>query len=74
MPEFALRQYDYTPQLGWSTTRWQTFRTCRRRYFYQYYTRYDREFSWQRIQGLKDLSSIPMTVGTAWCTTCWRSC
>lgn len=64
MPEIALQQYDYTPQLGWSTTRWETFRTCRRRYFYQYYARYDREFSWQRIQGLKDLSSIPMTVGT----------
>lgn len=45
MPEIALHQYDYTPQLGWSSTRWETFRTCRRRYFYQYYARYDREFS-----------------------------
>jgi hypothetical protein len=65
MPEILLRQYDYTPQLGWSSTRWETFRTCRRRYFYQYYARYDREIPLAHIQRLKDLSSIAMTVGTA---------
>ncbi|MFO8236939.1 MAG: PD-(D/E)XK nuclease family protein [Prochlorococcaceae cyanobacterium] len=64
MPEIPLRPYDYTPQLGWSSTRWETFRTCRRRYFYQYYVRYDREFEQGRIQRLRQLSSIPMTVGT----------
>ncbi|MGL6134481.1 MAG: PD-(D/E)XK nuclease family protein [Prochlorococcaceae cyanobacterium] len=64
IPAIALRQYDYTPQLGWSSTRWETFRSCRRRYFYQYYARYDREFEQGRIQRLKQLSSIPMTVGT----------
>lgn len=64
MPEIPLRPYDYTPQLGWSSTRWETFRTCRRRYFYQYYARYDREFEQGRIQRLRQLSSIPMTVGT----------
>lgn len=65
MPEIPLRSYDYAPQLGWSSTRWETFRTCRRRYFYQHYARYDREFEQGRIQRLRQLSSIPMTVGTA---------
>jgi len=64
MPEIPVRSYDYTPQLGWSSTRWETFRTCQRRYFYQYYARYDREFEQGRIQRLRQLSSIPMTVGT----------
>ena len=26
-------------QLGWSSTRSETFRSCRRRYFFQYYSR-----------------------------------
>lgn len=65
MPQITLRQYDYTPQLGWSSTRWETFRTCRRRYFFQYYGRYDREIPLAHIQRLKGLSSIAMTVGTA---------
>ncbi|TVS07366.1 MAG: hypothetical protein EA413_01205 [Cyanobium sp. PLM2.Bin73] len=65
MPQISLRQYDYTPQLGWSSTRWETFRTCRRRYFFQYYGRYDREIPLAHIQRLKGLSSIAMTVGTA---------
>ncbi len=65
MPEITLPSYAYTPQLGWSTTRSDTFRSCRRRYFFQYYAKYDREIPLERIQLLRGLSSIPMTVGTA---------
>ena len=36
MLEISLPSFPFTPQLGWSTTRSETFRTCRRRYFYQY--------------------------------------
>ena len=59
-----LPSFPYTPVLGWSSTRAEIFRTCRRRYFYQYYAKYDREIPMGRILHLKTLSSIPMTIGT----------
>jgi CRISPR/Cas system-associated exonuclease Cas4 (RecB family) len=65
MPAITLPDYPYTSQLGWSSTRSETFRTCRRRYFFQYYARYDTELPLEHIQRLKGLSSIPMTVGEA---------
>lgn len=64
MPEIALPRYRYTPQLGWSTTRSETFRACRRRYFYQYYAKFDPEIPRVRIDRLKQLSSVPMAIGT----------
>lgn len=63
MPAITLPDYPYTPQLGWSSTRSETFRTCRRRYFFQYYGRYDNEVQPELIQRLKGLSNIAMTVG-----------
>jgi hypothetical protein len=65
MPEISLPSFPFTPQLGWSTTRSETFSACRRRYFYQYYGKFDPEIPLERILQLKGLSSIPMTVGTA---------
>ena len=65
MPAIAFPDHPYTPQLGWSSTRSETFRSCRRRYFFQYYARYDSELPLARIQRLKGLSSIPMLVGGA---------
>ena len=65
MPEISLPSFAFTPQLGWSTTRSETFRACRRRYFYQYYGKFDPEIPLGRILQLKGLSSIPMTVGNA---------
>lgn len=65
MPEISFPDHRYSAQLGWSATRSQTFRSCRRRYFFQYYARHDREHPQARIQRLRNLSSIPMTVGEA---------
>lgn len=65
MPEISLPSFPFTPQLGWSTTRSETFRACRRRYFYQYYGKFDPEIPLERILQLKGLSSIPMTIGSA---------
>ncbi|MCS5700962.1 PD-(D/E)XK nuclease family protein [Cyanobium sp. FGCU-52] len=66
MPEIQLPDYPYTPQLGWSTTRSETFRTCRRRYFFQYYARFVANVPQDRLQRLRRLSSIPMTVPCPW--------
>lgn len=65
MPAIAFPDHPFTPQLGWSSTRSETFRSCRRRYFFQYYARYDSDLPLARIQRLKSLSSIPMLVGEA---------
>jgi hypothetical protein len=65
MPAIAFPDHPYTPQLGWSSTRSETFRSCRRRYFFQYYARYDSELPLAHIQRLKSLSSMPMLVGEA---------
>jgi CRISPR/Cas system-associated exonuclease Cas4 (RecB family) len=63
MPVIAFPGHAFTPQLGWSSTRSETFRSCRRRYFFQYYARYDQELPQARIQRLRSLSSLPMLVG-----------
>lgn len=65
MPQINMPRYPYTPQLGWSTTRSETFHSCRRRYFFQYYAKYDPEIPLERIQLLRGLSNIPMTIGSA---------
>ena len=65
MPEIALSRYPYSPQLGWSTTRSETFRGCRRRYFYQYYWKFEGELPLDRIVQLRQLSSAPMIIGQA---------
>ena len=58
-----MRRYEFTPILGWSVSRYDTFSSCKRRYYYQYYGRYDTEFGRQRIDRLKSLSSIPLELG-----------
>lgn len=65
MPEILLPDYPFSPQLGWSSTRSETFRTCRRRYFFQYYGRFDSELPPALILRLKRLGSIPTAIGEA---------
>ena len=64
MPEpFTPISIPYTPNLGWSHSRYETFSSCKRKYFYQYYPKFDREFELKKIQELKQLSSAPLVVG-----------
>ena len=65
MPEITFPDHPFTPQLGWSATRSATFGSCLRRYFFQYYGRFDEELPPERILQLRRLSSVPMTVGEA---------
>ena len=59
-----IKKYAYTPILGWSFSRYDTFSNCKRKYFYNYYGKHDREFSVERIEFLKGLTSIPFEIGT----------
>jgi len=58
-----IKQLPYTPILGWSASRFDTFKTCRRRYFYTYYAKFDREFPLSKINQLKALTTIPLETG-----------
>ena len=52
-----LKKFDFTPILGWSVSRYDTFKTCRRRYYYTYYAKFDPEFSADRINRLKQMTN-----------------
>ena len=65
MPEIPLPDYPFSAQIGWSNTRSETFRSCRRRYFYQYYARYVTEVAPDHLLRLRNLSTLAMTKGLA---------
>jgi len=56
-------KYRFTPYLGWSVSRYDTFNMCKRKYFYQYYAKFDKEFSRQKIDSLKIMTSIALEIG-----------
>jgi len=58
-----LKKYAYTPILGWSFSRYEIFSNCKRKYFYKYYSKFDTEFDFEKIEYLKGLTSIPFEIG-----------
>jgi len=58
-----IKKFDFTPILGWSVSRYDTFKTCRRRYYYTYYAKFDPEYPADKINRLKQMTSIPLEVG-----------
>ena len=59
-----LKQFPFTPILGWSVSRFDTFSYCKRKYFYTYYGKADREFPLAKINELKALTSEALTIGS----------
>jgi hypothetical protein len=58
-----IKQFDFTPILGWSVSRFDTFKTCQRRYYYTYYAKFDPEHPVNTINRLKKMTSIPLEIG-----------
>jgi hypothetical protein len=58
-----IERFPFTPELGWSVTRYEAFSACRRQYYYLYYRKFDREYSLARIDALRCLSSVPLEIG-----------
>lgn len=56
-----IKQFPYTPQLGWSVSRYEIFSICKRRYYYQYYGKYDSNYL--EVTKYKSLVSIPLETG-----------
>ncbi len=59
-----LKRFPFTPILGWSVSRFDTFSYCKRKYYYTYYGKFDREFPLQKINQLKSLTSEALTIGS----------
>jgi hypothetical protein len=57
-----LRRFEYTDVLGWSYSRYSTFQQCKRKYYYEYYGKYD-VANTPRINFLKSLTTIPLEIG-----------
>lgn len=61
----TIKQFPYTPILGWSATRYDLFSLCKRKYYYRYYGKYDPEVPVRLIEELKGLTSVPLETGAA---------
>jgi hypothetical protein len=59
-----IKTFGFSSQLGWSKSRYGTFQTCKRKYFYQYYGKHDNEFESKHIAQLKSLASVAMEAGS----------
>lgn len=55
--------YPFSQELGWSSTRQNSFEQCLRQYWYNYYNRWDKDVPRDDILELKNLSTIPMLIG-----------
>ncbi len=59
----APKQFAYTPTLGWSATRYDLFSICKRRYYYEYYRKHDREIPVKNIEEKRELATVPLETG-----------
>ena len=58
-----VRKFEYTNILGWSHSRYNTFQTCKRKYYYTYYSKWDRPENRVKINTLRNLTSIALEIG-----------
>ncbi|GHT58866.1 hypothetical protein AGMMS49531_01760 [Endomicrobiia bacterium] len=59
----AIKKFSYTDILGWSVSRYDRFSNCKRQYFYDYYAKFDKDISLEKIQFLKSLTSKALETG-----------
>ena len=62
MPQ-PITEFGYTDTLGWSYTRYSTFQSCKRQYFFEKYAKYDLENDLLKISTLKNLTTVPLEIG-----------
>ncbi|MBT4288741.1 MAG: hypothetical protein HOD92_15545 [Deltaproteobacteria bacterium] len=58
-----IKKFEFTSILGWSSSRYDLFTSCKRKYFYNYYAKFDEDFTKAHIDALKRLTSIPLEIG-----------
>ena len=62
MPD--IKQFPFTPILGWSNSRYELFSICKRKYFYHYYNKYDPDLPRREIMQYRNLSTLPLEIGS----------
>jgi hypothetical protein len=60
----TVQQFPFTPILGWSLSRYDLFSLCKRKYFFHYYTKYDRDVPVRRLNRFKELVTLPLETGS----------
>lgn len=58
-----IKKFAYSDILGWSVSRYDKFQSCKRQYYYDYYGKFDVEFSRTKIDSLKAMTSVSLVVG-----------
>ena len=59
-----IKKFAFTQQLGWSISRFDIFSTCKRKYYYNYYSKFDQDFKHSEIDELKKLTTEALTIGS----------
>ena len=59
-----LKRFPFSPILGWSVSRFDTFSFCKRKYYYTYYGKFDREIPLAKITQLKNLTTEALSIGS----------
>ncbi len=60
----SIQAYPFSAILGWSNSRYEMFSACRRQYYYHYYYRFDTEDDAAKIHKLRELTSMPLQIGS----------
>lgn len=61
--ETQYKIYDFTPQIGWSISRYEVFDKCKRMYYYNYYGKFAAAVPSYKMRSLKELTSVPLEMG-----------
>jgi hypothetical protein len=64
MDKPRIREFGFTDVLGWSYTRYTTFQSCKRQYFYDKYAKFDLDHNFVKIKALGQLTSVPLEIGS----------
>jgi hypothetical protein len=59
----SFQPYPFTPILGWSISRYETFDKCKRQYYFTYYAKFAQGIPQYKLVQLKSLTSVPLEVG-----------
>ena len=63
MSDAVIRQFGYTDVLGWSYSRYSTFQSCKRQYYYEKYAKYDVAGDLIQTRKLAQLTTVPLEIG-----------
>ncbi len=56
-------EYEFTPVLGWSISRYELFDKCKRQYFYNYYPKFVPGVPSYKVTQLRNMTSVPLETG-----------